>query len=105
MPKPNELTPDDGQTTDGPANDAGLTAEAQRVLADAAQRIEAAVQEGLEQLRAQSRVYADVAGQQLEEASEYVSEQVRARPLAATGLALGVGVVIGLLLAQQSRRS
>ncbi|ACG76724.1 conserved hypothetical protein [Phenylobacterium zucineum HLK1] len=87
------------------ANDvAKISAEAQRVMTDAARRIEAAVQEGLEQLRAQSRVYADAAGQQIEEAGEYVSEQVRARPLAATGLALGVGVVIGLLLAQQSRR-
>ena len=103
MPKANELTPDDAAAS--PANDAArLSAEAQRAFTEAAQRIEAAVQEGLEQLRAQSRVYADAAGEQLEVASEYVSDQVRARPLAATGLALGVGVVIGLLLAQQSRR-
>lgn len=101
--KATELTPEDAPAS--AANDAAkLSAEAQRVLADAAKRIEAAVQEGLEQLRAQSRVYADVAGQQIEDASEYVSDQVRARPLAATGLALGVGVVIGLLLAQQGRR-
>lgn len=103
MPKANELTPEDAAA--GPANDAAnLSAEAQRAFAEAAQRIEAAVQEGLEQLRAQSRVYADAAGEQLEVAGEYVSDQVRARPLAATGLALGVGVVIGLLLAQQGRR-
>lgn len=104
MPKATELTPDDA----APANDAlfkdgaRLSAEAQRMLADAARQIEAAVQQGLEQLRAQSRVAADAASQQLEDAGEYVSEQVRARPLAATGLALGVGVVIGLLLAQAS---
>lgn len=102
MPKVNELTPDDAAQ---PANNAArLTAEAQRMFADAATRIEAAVQEGLEQLRAQSQVYADAAGQQIEEASEYVSEQVRARPLAAAGLALGVGVAIGLLLAQATSR-
>jgi ElaB/YqjD/DUF883 family membrane-anchored ribosome-binding protein len=31
------------------------------------------------------------------------SEQIRARPLAATGLALGVGVLIGLLLSSGRR--
>lgn len=100
MPKANELTPEEAAANDA----ATLSAEAQRVLTDAALRIEAAVQEGLEQLRAQSRVYADAAGEQIEVASEYVSDQVRARPLAAAGLALGVGVVVGLLLAQQGRR-
>ena len=68
MPKANELTPDDAAAS--PANDpARLSAEAQRAFTEAAQRIEAAVQEGLEQLRAQSRVYADAAGEQLEVAS------------------------------------
>ncbi|MCR5873531.1 hypothetical protein LRS10_04635 [Phenylobacterium sp. J426] len=100
MPKADELTPEETVANDVTR----MSAEAQRVLADAAKQIEAAVQQGLEQLRAQSRVAADAASQQLEEAGEYVSEQVRSRPLAATGLALGVGVVIGLLLAQQSRR-
>ncbi|MGA0605634.1 DUF883 family protein [Phenylobacterium sp. VNQ135] len=100
MPKANELTPDETPAAEA----ASLADEAQRVLADAAKQIEAAVQQGLEQLRAQSRVAADAASQQIEDASEYVSEQVRSRPLAATGLALGVGVVIGLLLAQQTRR-
>jgi ElaB/YqjD/DUF883 family membrane-anchored ribosome-binding protein len=100
MPKANELTPDETSASDLDR----LSAEAQRALADAAKQIEAAVQQGLEQLRAQSRVAADAASQQIEDASEYVSEQVRTRPLAATGLALGVGVVIGLLLAQQTRR-
>ncbi|MFN3584001.1 glycine zipper domain-containing protein [Phenylobacterium sp.] len=102
-PKTTESTPE--EVTAAAANDvARLSAEAQRVIGEAATRIEAAVQEGLEQLRAQSRVYADAAGQHLEDAGEYVSDQVRARPLAATGLALGVGVAIGLLLAQAGRR-
>lgn len=78
---------------------AKISADAQKAIADAAKRIESAVQMGLEQVRSQSRVYADVAGEQLDEASRLASEQIRARPLAATGLALGVGVLIGLLLA------
>jgi ElaB/YqjD/DUF883 family membrane-anchored ribosome-binding protein len=56
------------------------------------------VQDGLEQLRSQSRAYADNASQQIEQASQYMTERVRERPLAATGAALGVGVLIGLLL-------
>ncbi len=85
------------------ATAAKISADAQKTVAEAAKRIEAAVQQGLEQMRAQSRVYADVAGEQLDEASRLASEQIRARPLAATGLALGVGVLIGLLLSAGRR--
>lgn len=100
MSNASQLTPDEAQA----ANDSARIAEdAQRAITEAARRIEQAVQEGLEQLSAQSRVYADAAGQQLEEAGVYVSDQVRARPLAATGAALGVGVLIGLLLASGRR--
>jgi len=88
-----------GQLTTEDVSEAAT--EAQKVIADAAKRIEAAVQQGIEQLRAQSRVYADVAGEQLDEAARAASEQIRARPLAATGAALGVGVLIGLLLASR----
>jgi X-X-X-Leu-X-X-Gly heptad repeat protein len=80
-----------------------LAAEAQRVFAEARGKIQAAVQDGLEQLRAQSRTYADGAGQQLDVAQQYVTERVRERPLAATGAALGVGVLIGLLLSSGRR--
>ena len=85
------------------ANDtaAKISADAQKAIQDAARRIEATVQQALEQLRAQSRVYADVAGEQLDEAARAASEQIRARPLAATGAALGVGVLIGMLLASR----
>ena len=85
------------------ATAARISADAQKTVAEAAKRIEAAVQQGLEQVRTQSRVYADAAGEQLDEASRIASEQIRARPLAATGLALGVGVLIGLLLSAGRR--
>lgn len=80
-----------------------LNSEAQRTFADARAKIERAVQDGLEQLRSQSRTYADTAGQSVDEAGRYVSERVRERPLAATGAAVGVGVLIGLLLAAGRR--
>ena len=75
-----------------------MTSEAQRTFADARARIEQVVQDGLEQLRTQSRVYADNAGEQIDQAQQYVTERVRERPMAAVGAALGVGVLIGLLL-------
>ena len=58
---------------------AKISADAQKAIADAAKRIETVVQQGLEQLRAQSRVYADVAGEQLDEATRAAAEQIRAR--------------------------
>lgn len=80
-----------------------LNAEAQRTFADARGKIEQIVQEGLETLRTQSRAYADNAGQSLDDAQRYVTERVKERPLAATGAAVGVGVLIGLLLAAGRR--
>lgn len=90
-------------TTEDAAADtaAKIAADAQKAITDAARRIEATVQQGLEQLRAQSRVYADVAGEQVDEAARIASEQIRARPLAATGAALGIGVLIGMLIASR----
>lgn len=73
--------------------------QAERKLADAARRIEKAVAEGVEQIRTHGKVYASEAKDQIDEAHRYVAGQVRERPLAATGIALGVGVLIGLILA------
>ncbi|RAK57710.1 glycine zipper domain-containing protein [Phenylobacterium deserti] len=93
------------QAATGSANDsaARLSAEAQRTFAEVRTRIEQVAQDALEQIRAQSRTYADTAGQQLETAQTYVTERVRERPIAATGAALGVGVLIGLLLSSGRR--
>lgn len=82
---------------------AKLSGEAQKSFAEAAKRIEAMVQDGIEQLRAQSRTYTDTAGQQIDHAQTYVTERVKERPLAATGAALGVGVLIGILLSTSRR--
>ena len=72
---------------------------AERSFTEAAKRVEKSVAEGFETLRAQSRAYTDTAGQQIEEAQRYVSERVRERPIAATLAGVGVGVLIGLLIA------
>lgn len=94
---------DDNAPAANGADTKQLAAEAQRVFAEARGKIQQAVQDGLEQIRTQSRTYADSAGEQLEHAQQYVTERVRERPLAATGAALGLGVLIGLLLSSGRR--
>jgi ElaB/YqjD/DUF883 family membrane-anchored ribosome-binding protein len=74
-------------------------AAAKTNLAEAAKRIEQSITQGLETLRAQTRTYTDTAGQQVDDAQRYVAERVRERPITATLAGLGVGVLLGLLLA------
>ncbi|KRA56183.1 hypothetical protein ASD79_17645 [Caulobacter sp. Root655] len=81
------------------ANFSDAAATAKVNLADAAKRIEQSLTQGLETLRAQTRTYTDTAGQQVDEAQRYVAERVRERPITATLAGLGVGVLLGLLLA------
>ena len=78
---------------------------AKAMLADYARRAERIVQDGLETLRANSRVYVDSAGQQFDTAQRYVVERVKERPVTATMAGVGVGVLIGLLIAGGRRRS
>lgn len=96
-------TPTTATVGSSPANANGLTT-AERSFSETARKFEKTVQDSLEQLRAQSRAYADTAGQQIDEAQRYVVERVRERPLASTGVAVGVGVLVGLLLAGGRRR-
>ena len=81
----------------GNFNEAAAAAKAN--LSDAAKRIEASLTQGLETLRAQTRTYTDTAGQSVDEARRYASERIRERPITATLAGLGVGVLLGLLLA------
>ncbi len=93
----------------GPANGAGH-ADASKgpvgeaALADLINRVEAVFREGLKALGTQSKPLIDNAEEQFEAAQKVVSDQVRNRPLTATAMALGVGVVIGLLLSSGRRR-
>jgi ElaB/YqjD/DUF883 family membrane-anchored ribosome-binding protein len=72
--------------------------DAEKRLTVLVERAEKAVQEGLEALRAQTRVAADNAGQHIDEAQRYLTDKVVERPLASTFAALGVGIFLGLLL-------
>ena len=78
---------------------ADVAAQTERSLAELAKRAEAAIKEGLDELKARSKDYADVAGESFETAQQYVTDRVQERPITSTLAALGVGVLIGFLLA------
>ncbi|HZZ89188.1 MAG TPA: hypothetical protein VFE13_12740 [Caulobacteraceae bacterium] len=77
---------------------------ADRTLRDAARRIEKAVREGVETVRSQSGPYRDNAVQQFDEAQQYVVERIKERPVVATLAGLGVGLLVGLLMASRSEK-
>ena len=72
--------------------------ETEKNFRDLSDRIEKLIKDGLEAFRAQSRTYADTAGESIGTAQKYVVEQVQERPLTSTFAALGVGVLIGLMI-------
>jgi ElaB/YqjD/DUF883 family membrane-anchored ribosome-binding protein len=77
---------------------------ADRSIRDAAKRIEKAVREGVETIRTQSEPYRENAGQHIDEAQKYVVERIKERPVVATLAGLGVGLLLGLLMATRSEK-
>jgi ElaB/YqjD/DUF883 family membrane-anchored ribosome-binding protein len=78
-------------------------AAAEKRITDAARSAERSLREGAEALRAQSRVYAQNAGEQFDEAQRYVVERIRERPVTAAMAGLGVGLLLGLLFSNRNR--
>jgi ElaB/YqjD/DUF883 family membrane-anchored ribosome-binding protein len=77
--------------------------EAEKNVRELTDRVEKLVQEGLEKLRTHGKVYAEDAERSLEAAQKYVTEQVQERPVATTLAAIGLGVLVGLLLGGRRR--
>jgi len=73
--------------------------EEERRLREFALKAEQAVRERAGEFRDRAQHYYDEASDQLETAQRYVTERVQEKPLASTLTALGIGVVIGMLLA------
>jgi len=74
---------------------------AERGIREAARRVERAVRDGVETIRDQAGPYREQATQQFDDAQKYVLERVKERPLTATLAGLGVGLLLGLLLASR----
>ena len=79
---------------------AEAAAETGRALNDLARRAGTAVQERFETVGVDPRDYADYAGEKLETAQQYVTAKIKEKPVQATLTALGVGLVLGFLLAR-----
>jgi len=77
---------------------------AERSLNEAAKRLEKVMREGVERLKTESQPYRENATQQFDDAQKYVLERVKERPVTATLAGLGVGLLLGLLLANRSGR-
>jgi ElaB/YqjD/DUF883 family membrane-anchored ribosome-binding protein len=78
---------------------ADVASKTEQQLSELTRRAEQAIKEGLAELKDRSREYADVAGEHVETAQQYVTDRVQERPITATLAALGVGVLVGFLLA------
>ncbi len=71
---------------------------AERTLKQATKTAERLLAEGAEIVRSQTKVYADTAGEQFDDAQKYTLKRIKSRPLTATLAALGVGFLLGVVL-------
>lgn len=74
-------------------------AAAERSIQELAKRAEKAIHEGIETLKQQSRGYVETASDRFDTAQRYVVDRVQEKPVSSTVAALGIGVLVGLLLA------
>ncbi len=77
-----------------------MASKAERALREKADDL----RERADDLRERARDYYDEATDRLDVAQRFITERVQEKPVAATLAAVGVGVVIGLLLAGGRRR-
>lgn len=81
------------------ANLKAKAAEAKAAAREKAEELGSKAREYYATARERGREYYDEAQDRFDDAQRYVVERVQERPIQSTAIALGVGVVIGLLLA------
>jgi ElaB/YqjD/DUF883 family membrane-anchored ribosome-binding protein len=64
---------------------------------------ERSLKENLERFREQAKTYGETAGQSVEEAQRYVVDRVTERPVTATFVGLGLGLLLGFLLSGRNK--
>ncbi len=79
-------------------------ATAQQKIAETAKIAEKKLREQAENLRDQTKVYREIAGQQFDDAQRYVVDRVKERPVTAALAGLGVGLLLGLILSPNRDR-
>jgi ElaB/YqjD/DUF883 family membrane-anchored ribosome-binding protein len=77
---------------------------AEKSLNDASKRVEKVLRDGVEALKVQTKSYREDYGHQFDDAQKYVLERVKERPVTATLAGLGVGLLLGPLLANRSSK-
>jgi ElaB/YqjD/DUF883 family membrane-anchored ribosome-binding protein len=88
-----------------PIDDAQSGAESLRDRAsEALHDAQDAMKKGYEQSKAKLNEAIDHSAEGLDQAHMYLKEQARERPIALTAAAIGAGVLIGLLLANNGNR-
>ena len=84
---------------DAMATTSSSRAKLEDALSDFRDRATQVAQETIETLRTQARPYIGDAGQKLDDAQKYLVDRVQKQPLTTTLAVLGVGVLVGLVLA------
>jgi ElaB/YqjD/DUF883 family membrane-anchored ribosome-binding protein len=82
----------------------GNGADDERRIRELARRAEEAVRERAQVFRERAQDYYEDASEQFDTAQRFIVERVQERPLTATLAAVGVGLVLGLILAGGRRR-
>ena len=80
-----------------------IVAAAEKAIAEAARNAEKTLKERLDDFRARAQDYGEEAGDNFDDAQAYVIERVKERPVTATLTGLGLGLLIGLLIASRTR--
>jgi ElaB/YqjD/DUF883 family membrane-anchored ribosome-binding protein len=95
--------PDNSKTADELRGN-GAHHDDERRVRELARRAEEAVRDRAQAFRERAQDYYDDASEQFDTAQRYIVERVQERPLASTFVALGVGLVLGVLLTGGRRR-
>jgi ElaB/YqjD/DUF883 family membrane-anchored ribosome-binding protein len=75
-------------------------AETGRAIGDLASRTRAAVKDKLDEIGVDPKPYVDYAGEKFDDAQDYLVAKIKEKPVQAALAALGVGFVVGFLLAR-----